>query len=180
MREITMPATEYIDQLSLDGQALAFRAASADMASAVVWFSRDDATAPTLIPTAATAAVGGGRLAWAPAQADGVVSVTPEDALGAATTLAPPVDLGFTLQVPTTIVLDRSLVAWEALGQFGDVYTSRIVVWRAGWPSPRLLDEYSQPDMIQLADGWLAWDSTLDWMGGPAEGSYRTPETVLP
>ena len=67
-----------------------------------------------------------------------------------------------------------------ARGLQGDMNTSRVVVWRSGWASPRLLTGYSQPGVLRLGGGWLGWDSTLGWMDGPAEGSYRAPVSALP
>lgn len=169
-----------ITGVSLDGQAVLYQEVPADGTTGRVMFAADDAHQPAALPGAASGAIGDGRIAWASDAGGGAVWTAPEGSIGSVVRLAAPVDPAFSSQQPNPILVEGDVVAWIARGLQGYTGTSRVVVWRSGWASPRLLTGYSQPDMLQLAGGWLAWDSTLGWMDGPPAGSYRAVDRALP
>jgi hypothetical protein len=166
--------------IKLDGQALIFQEVAPDATFGRVMFAADDAQDPTVLPGAVSGAIGGGRIAWASDAGDGSVWTAAEGSIGNAVRLAAPVDPAFISQGANPIVVGGDVVAWIAQGVLGDNGTTRVVVWRSGWASARLMTGYGQPSVLQLAGGWLAWDSSLGWMDGPAAGTYRAPGTALP
>ena len=169
-----------ITGITLDGQALLYREMPPDGAPGQVLFVADDAEGPTVLPGAANGAIGGGRIAWTSDAGDGSVWTAAEGSIRSAVRLAAPVDPAFISQGANPIVVEGDVVAWIAQGVLGDTGTTRVVVWRSGWPSARLMTGYGQPSVLQLAGGWLAWDSSLGWMDGPPAGTYRAPLTALP
>jgi hypothetical protein len=169
-----------ITGITLDGQALLYGEMPPDGMAGHVMFAADDAQEPAVLRVAANGAIGGGRIAWASDTGDGSVWTAAEGSIGSAVRLAAPVDPAFISQGANPIVVEGDVVAWIAEGVLGDTGTTRVVVWRSGWPSARLMTGYGQPSVLQLAGGWLAWDSSLGWMDGPPAGTYRAPLTALP
>lgn len=169
-----------ITEVSLDDQALLYQEVSIAGTPGRAMFSAGDSQPAAALPGASNGAVGGGRVAWASDTGDGSVWTAPEGSIGSAVRLAAPVDPAFISQQPNPILVEGDVVAWIAQGVQGYTGTTRVAVWRPGWTSARLLTGYSQPEVLELGGGWLAWDSTIGWMDGPAAGAYRAPVSTLP
>lgn len=169
-----------ITEVSLDDQALLYQEVPMAGMPGRAIFAPDDSHPPAAVPGASNGAVGGGRVAWASDTGDGSVWTAPEASIGGAVRVAAPVDPAFISQQANPLLVEGDVVAWIAQGVQGDTGTTRVAVWRPSWTSARLLTGYSQPEVLELGGGWLAWDSTIGWMDGPAAGTYRAPVSTLP
>jgi hypothetical protein len=171
-----------VEDLQLSGETLAYRENTDASGGRLVWGTGrlmvvmgPQATADVIEQKVGDIAMGGGRLAWTQADANGTIWTSNSDGTNVIE-VAAPVEAGITVTWAGRLAATDGLVAWSVNATIdgdsgGGCCAALLSVWAPGEPAARFIEGLGGPDAVAVSAGWLVWHTNRDSLIWHDDGS---------